>query len=317
MAEPSGAANAAPIARGAATSLQVPPVVVIYGPSGVGKTTSCIFLDPEALFLAGKGALMPAESLLQIKLKYARDDCNTVMKIREAVVSERKVRRVRTIVIDDWSLAVTNTIVELEQAGKKGWDLWKALNHLVLHPTDGLLGICRTLGIVVVFNCHEKPPKDGDIGGPNLPGQLMEAMPRNTDLVLLMTADPSRTPHGASFRCSIRHYPLWRTKDRNDVCWEATPPNLGEILRAAGYVIERPAGLEWMEGVVEMVAQQVAAAGFVGKTTVPGQAWAWMASQNIPPHLASWVLSDGLDRAEIRMHQQQKHMLRFGIAPPM
>jgi len=277
----------------------VPPVAGIYGPSGGGKTTDCIYLDPEALFLAGKGALKPAISVIQIEPKHARDDCDDLDAIVKAIIEERKKRRVRTLVIDDLSLAVKNTVAKLEGAKHTGWALWKALNRKLLQPGEGLLPVCRDMGIKVVFNCHDKAPgEDGSPGGPNLPGQLLEELPRNIDMMLLMTADPSREPHGASYRCSLKHYPTWRTKDRHDVCWERTPPNLAEILRAAGYLIERPVGFEWLDNYVEHIAQQIAAAGFAGTMAVKP---------------AAWILRDAMDRAEIRKHQQDKYKLRLGI----
>ena len=111
--------------------------------------------------------------------------------------------------------------------------------------------------MAVIMSAHESAPttKDGRFirGGPKLPGKMPEDFPGVCDIVLRTAVDKTRLGWHGVYRCSIDD-PNYVTKDRHGVTPDPAPMNLGEILRFAGYTIQRAPGLEWQEDVVEEVA---------------------------------------------------------------
>lgn len=209
-------------------------VALIYGPSGLGKTTDCGFSFPNAYFLAAPGALKSIESNCGFvpASSYIRTLPDAI-KVMEVLGKEKKYD---TIVIDDFSFMAEQTLNWLESTKKmSGFKLWGELKDIVLDLRDK----SRFCGMNVVMNAWEQAPKvtpEGSRlrGGPLLPGKLPESVPALCDVVLRATPEPKRKPHPVVYRCNPDM--SWSMKDRNSIAnrVDPCPMNLREILIAGG-----------------------------------------------------------------------------------
>lgn len=228
-----------------------------YGPSKTGKTTDLLYSFPRGLFIALPGALKSAAMV-----GWLPDwvPAKTIKECTAVVRKESKTGKYDAAVIDDITLVVDNTVAFYESkagGGLTGWVLYGKITDDVLE----LLEEARKAGMHVWFCGHEQPQtmKEGKIirGSIKLPGQLPEKFPGMLDTILRVKSEPSKSGWPAIYYCGGPRDPLWITGDRHGVCGVSTPMNTAEILRAAGYVIRRAPGLEWMDGAVAAVTDAV------------------------------------------------------------
>ena len=83
-------------------------------------------------------------------------------------------------------------------------------------------------------------------------------------------------------------------------------------MRAAGYPLPRPAGLEWIESVASQVSGEVE--GGDDRLKVAARWGAHLMNSGYPKAHVLWAVQDGLDRAEIKMVRQTETMERMGIS---
>ena len=103
------------------------------------------------------------------------------------------------------------------------------------------------------------------------------------------------------------------TKDRHGVTPDRAPMNTAEILRAAGYSIRRPPGLEWQEELVEALASAMTADPSSEAALV--QEAIELAREHTDDDLhIRWVLRDSLDRS-ILQRAKQNALAMFTAAP--
>lgn len=276
-------------------------VVAIYGPSGIGKTTDLLYSLPNALFVAPPGALKPAHNVVG----HVPDsiEASTIMEATKIVadLAKRNDSKYDAVIVDDFSLLSESTVNALEKK-LSGFKLWGGVRDAVLDFRN----TARHAGMHVVLTAHESTPRtvNGTFirGGPKLPGRLPEDVPTACDLVLRAAFDQTRRGWHACYRCTVDD-PQWVTKDRHGVTPDKSPMNVGEILRAAGYVIRRPEGLEWQEELVEAFCTALLAE--------PGNEAALMhevieiAREKTGNDLhIRWVMRDALDRAALRRARQ-------------
>lgn len=302
----------------------VPAVAITYGPSKTGKTTDCIFSFPDAIFIALRTALKPSESVVGIQIP--DDHVLNLPTVTEATkeirkIAARKGKKPSAVVVDDFSLQCEATMSVLERS-KSGFKLWGALRDEVLEFRDA----AREGGMHVIVNAHENAPRTVNgayiRGGPRLPGRLPEDFPANCDLVLRAVPDPMRPGWKMAYRCTEQD-PSYVTGDRHGRTPDMAPMNLGEILRAAGYVLPRPQGLEWMDDVVAAASDSL--------FDRPGDEAAIL--MNVTQHVvdrmrpavgydertrerallvARWVIRDARDRAILR-RARQNPLATYGI----
>lgn len=282
----------------------VPAYVCLYGPSGSGKTTDCLYAMPRALYIATPGALKPSVGVVGFALHSSQivdaPDLATVTKLLPKLNNDFD-----GVVVDDFSLLVERELARLESR-HTGFKLWGALRDSVLEFRD----VARACKKHVLTNAHESPPQtkaNGKYvrGGPKLPSDLPETFPVQCDLVLRAFNEPSRT--GAwkmVYRCGPNDF-SYVTKDRHSVTPDMAPMNVGEILRAAGYTLRRAPGLEWMEPVVEKIAQRAAEVPFQQHGQLAQQIVQFIAQSHTQDlrHIR-WALRDGFDRWTIRVARQ-------------
>lgn len=240
-------------------SFLAPPLVIVWGPAGSGKTTDVGRAVPNALFVATKGALVPLKTALGFSppeenilvVDPRTGDLSQVRSLVDRALS-RLGDRCDAIVVDDVSLIALRTVRLLE---KKGGPSGRGLNKLQAYGEFRLNvnEICdewRHYGFPVIVTAHENPPSyatddNGNrlgleaIGGPSIPGskggpemvksfdisyRVMPAPAAPLDLF----ADHSRGSKGAQwnfFRYAAGPYSpsanLWDTKDRWSVACAA------------------------------------------------------------------------------------------------
>ena len=275
----------------------LPALVLSYGPSGSGKTTDNVYSFPNGLYIATRGALLPAFHVcgyVPDSVEAATID-DATRKLKEATKSGRY----DAVIVDDFSFLAEQTMANYEKR-YSGFKMWGALRDSTL----AFRNAARHANCHVILNCWQKAPQtkpDGTFvrGGPLLSGKLPEQMPAMCDLVLQCGQDPMRKPWSGVYKCE--HSTRYVMKDRFNICYTMSPApmNMGEILRAAGFEISRHKSLPWQEDVVEQFSQQLDAAGhalYDTANTLFGQ----LVNAKIEPKAARWTLRDALDRVVIR-----------------
>jgi hypothetical protein len=101
--------------------------------------------------------------------------------------------------------------------------------------------------------------------------------------------------------------PNWVTGDRNGVAWEASPPNIRELLRASETAddLRRVAGLEWQDEIADIVADIVAQGSddavqaAVAEGAAAASRYSSSGDRRSNLHIR-WALQDGIARGVIR-----------------
>jgi hypothetical protein len=94
--------------------------------------------------------------------------------------------------------------------------------------------------------------------------------------------------------------------------------NLGEILRAAGFVIPRTRGLEWQDKIADAIANKLVLPGILAdrEKTTAILAFAHdyvMKSCTKEGKHADWAIRDGYDRAVLRVAAGAAHNGMWGF----
>lgn len=269
-------------------------VTAVYGPSGHGKTTDLLYSFPRGFFIAPPGALKPAYHVVGYVPKSG--EAATIMDATKLVQQKAK-EGYDAVIVDDFSLLADATIAQLEKK-LTGFKLWGMLRDVVLDFRD----TARHAGLHVLLSAHESTPRtiNGVFvrGGPKLPGRLPEDVPTACDLVLRAAFDQTRRGWHGCYRCTIDD-PSWITKDRHGVTPDRAPMNTAEILRAAGYTIDRAPGLDWQEQLVEVLATAMVEQP-ENEAVLVDEAIALAREQSENDLHVRWVVRDALDRAVLR-----------------
>lgn len=277
-------------------SANEPVFALIYGESGTGKTSDCLYAFPTGVFFAAPGALKAARGLLGFEPD--RRDIDRLEDVISQLKAMPKVQRPTAVIIDDLSLAVQREVMLLPK-GKNSYDLWR----IILEKVLTLAHIARRdLGCHVILNCHEQAPRTiaGNFvkGGPQLPGQAAWHLPKATDICLRVMPEEDRPMWKFAYQCNNSDV-NYVTKDRNNVCPDTTPMNLAEILRAAGYQVPRLASLPWQEKVVQQLTEKLLAGGDAKKLFEASSAQLASKFNASSKHIA-WTFRDALDRVVIK-----------------
>lgn len=316
--------NGFPPGTGFVTSFTDPAVVIEYGSSGLGKTSGALYSFPYGFFLANKGQLKPAIGL--VGFTPAHDDRIKTLEELIQVIPQIASQGFDAIVIDDLSVLAQRTADTLRARFSRSGNQYVAyqiLGSQLLRLRD----LSRDLGVHVIMNCHELPPRmeDGQLirGGPALPGKIAPRdFPPVADMVLRIVPEPAKQ-HGwkAVYRCSIDEA-AWFTKDRHNATPDRAPANLSEVLRNAGYTIRRAPGLEWIEDVVEWTVQAASAVDpsiqkvmsilsqQIFPTALSTKLKGWNSDAQLK--VLRWLERDALDRMSLRLARRAE-LTQYGI----
>lgn len=268
----------------------------IYGPSKTGKSTCTGSAGASGLFIASAGGLLPLKTFLGLS-EVAQAQVRDVAAASKLVQNEAG--KHPTIVVDDFSLLVEQTITQLEKDHSFG-EMWRALRAQVLGMRDAARDATEK-GTHVIFNCHESPPKTSSgkyvRGGPSLPGQLPEQFSAFSDVVARVVYDETAAPWKFVLRTVSDSQYIGG--DRLAIFPASSPMNLGEALRAAGYDLPRPKELEWQEKVIEKLSEKILSQGLESwrETLKPASL---ILVKKYPPAHVRWALEDSLHRAILK-----------------
>lgn len=266
------------------------PFIVIYGKSGLGKTSDVGSAFPGGLFIASEGAVSSIHSWYGVSV--ARTQVPTLMELNKNFPAWIKGGKYSALVIDEFDFLAEETMAALEKR-VTGFKLFGALRNEIALTAR----IARDASLPVIFTALEKPPKlreDGTkiLGGPSLTGDLPEKLPGMADLVLRATKDPLRKPWPVVY---LPDGGLdYVAKDRYSVVPNPSPLNLGEILRAGGFAVPRI--YPWQEERVTELHNALTKGEPKDDTTLITAYYQHLLSTGIPAQAARWTVRDGWDR---------------------
>lgn len=267
--------------------------MVIWGPSKSGKTTATGAIGASGHFLAHEGGLLPLKCFLgldKVSFETPKDVPHA------AAIMRKRAGKVPTIVVDDFSLMVEQTVAQLESKHSFG-EMWRNLRKHVLDMRDAARSATHE-GTHVIFNCHASPPRTSSgryvRGGPQMPGQLPEQFSAFADIVAKVEFEATAAPWKYLLRTGPS--PEYISGDRLAIFPDPAPMNLAEALRLSGYDLPRPKGLEWQENVVSKLCEKICAEGIAEWRDILRPAAQKLRSKYSIPHVR-WALQDSLHRA--------------------
>ena len=268
--------------------------VTVYGRSKTGKSTCTGAAGAAGLFIGSPAGLLPLKSFLGID----KVNVKSAKNVDEAaeLLLKHSGPEMPTIVVDDFSLLVEDTISQLEKTHSFG-DMWRALRAQVLRVRDAARKATEK-GTHVIFTCHESPPKTSSgkavRGGPAMPGQLPEQFSAFSDVVARVKYDETASPWKYTL-CTVSDS-QFIGGDRLSIFPLNAPMNIAEALRAAGHNLPRPKDLEWMEKTVAKLSSAVLKAGVANWRETLKPAADKLLEKHKPQHVR-WALQDALHRA--------------------
>jgi hypothetical protein len=169
--------------------------------------------------------------------------------------------------------------------------------------------------MIVIFNCHEQPPRTSSgkfvRGGPALPGQLPEKFSGMVDVIGRAMFEPTAAPW--KYQLCFEPQADYVSGDRLSVFPGKAPMNIAEGLRAAGFIIPYPKGLEWIDSVAEKLSVKILEAGIENWSSVLKEAIEKLRGKQDIAHIR-WALQDGLHRATLR-HYESVEALQIFSSP--
>ena len=295
--------------------------ILVYGKSGMGKTTDCGYSFPNALFVAQKGALQSIRHTCgydpaQVTV-YDLFELNNLLTKLKKEGSEYK-----TLVIDDFTILVDRTKAKLSDRMRDIRALYGKLQDLVIR----FRALARDCDMDVILTCHERDPRTNDKnefirGGPYLSGKLAEDLPSDSDIVLRCGTEGMMKGFQGIYRCEMST--RFVMKCRFNICYHISPlpMNLGEILRAVsdererlGYApirVDRHPNFAQQEELVEKFSRHLEQ--FTDFTPEVNNLYSSLLQGGISSHAARWTLRDAIDRTIIRRALTQKDSVYYAV----
>ena len=271
------------------SSPSVSVFALVYGQSGLGKSTDMAATFPNALFVARPGGMQSAQSFLGIGVAEAH-----VRTLEEVInlIGYAKQRGHDAIVVDDLSLLAESTERDLDatmatEGNRNKFAKYNVLNGLAASLREQ----GRFAGIHFACNAHERVAGTdakgaSRNGGPKLPSWNMGDSIVHEASLVLRVATATRSPH-----------------------------NLRTILTAGGYTLSRAPGLEWQDDVALAVAQKAAD----GQETADIVALLWpklVGNAGFDPRHVAWAIRDGLASAELSAATTDRFKNLFDLTSP-
>lgn len=301
--------------------MSVPSVAafcVIYGESGLGKSTDMAATFPNALFVARPGGMQSAQSFLGIEVAEAH--VRTLEQVID-LIGLAKQRGHDAIVVDDLSLLAESTDRDLDAAlaaegNRNKYAKYTALNGMAA----ALREQGRYVGLHFAANAHERPAgMDAKgvqrSGGPKLPSwNMSDSIVHEASLVLRAARDARRAANWQTvYDC--RHEAGWVGKDRLTAAATRSPHNLRAILTAGGYTLSRAPGLEWQDEVVTAVKRKAADGRMASE--IAAELWPKLVREaGLNPRHVAWAIRDGIASAELATATADRFKNLFDFTPP-
>lgn len=300
---------------------------IIYGDSGTGKSTACVYAFPKGFFVGPRGGVTKIG--ITVVGYVPRSDEGEVYDLDMLADAIPKIASLgcEALIVDDLSVLAERTFRKIQGQQKGGgeknkYKVYQDIADLCFYIRDE----CRRLNMHAAMNAHAMSAfVDNGVrwtGRPALPGKLApKHFPPVCDSVLRAVVLPppiagiqaptTERDVAAPWPGVFRNSPLdpdWYTKCRHDTP-DRTPMNLGEILRDAGYKLSRAPGLEWQDEMVELAAKHI----LDGNAEAAVLPWVYEQSalvlKSVPrdvwPKIHRWTRSDVLARVWLRRNKAQ------------
>jgi hypothetical protein len=299
---------------------RAPPLVAVYGKSGIGKSTdAALSFVGAGFFGAAPGALKSTREVGGFEIE-ATADLKTFMDVRQAIPILKK-QGFLWLVFDDGSFMAENTVIALSKK-LSNFKLWNGVKE----EFTNLREEARYAGVGIVFNFWEQDvklrdttPKDreGNVkagveentftrlkGGPKLPMDLTESFPAMCDNVYRAMLEPTGTVkfHPWKGRYLTSFDEDWVAKCRDGVAPQIAPMNLGEILRFSGYDVPRL--YDWQEDEVIRICSSLTDPK--ENPTVIQKEYTALISRGLTTQEARWTCRDAWDRGILLAHAERK-----------
>lgn len=308
-------------------------LVMLYGPSGAGKTFAQLRAAPNFLWITAPGGTKPYRKALggfaPCSLEVDSWGIEEVTEIIEQLAGKTNKatgKKFDGIAIDDGTLISDVTHQRKRNNHKTDYAYWDDLKAVFITFRQR----ARSCGLHVFGNWHEKGPeeKNGQLirGGPKMPMKdLTESIPAMFDLVARCgVEDASFGAEATGFWPGTfivdRNETRWVTKDRDGIALPKGPMNLGQLLRVAGYKLALPPGLEFFEEIIPKVADAIvkepeaaqALSQDVADYTIKELKGKATFSDERIYTCVDWILSDIRDRATILSYHANR-LEKFGV----
>mgnify|MGYP003131763581 CR=1 FL=1 len=277
---------------------------ILYGPPKTGKTLATLrAFAGSGLFLAPRGGLS-CQSYIDCTPKEVT--VRTVDDVMQVLSQPSKLEKYSAVIIDDFSVIADAELTALRKKYRVVWDAYAALADKVCELRD----LARNLPCHVFLTMHEQPPREvskagGTVfipGSPAIGGhKLPEKLPALVDFVARITHNPDYG--GWPYVYQVAPDENYITGDRLSICPGVFALNLREMLLAAGYTINRPKELAWMEDVIEklypLILEEMKKEDPEYRPLL-ARAAAKLEDKNWK-HVR-WALMDSFDRARLALH---------------
>lgn len=252
-----------------------------YGdPKVAGKTTLLLRAFPRALVLGRRDAIEPVAlggcgfelapwQIIETvtNLTELVHFLSVQLKTKEWLVALRGYG-ITALIVDDFSQMAMKSVIQWTAQATEGN---KHYPYKMLDRTLDEVSIqLADLGLLCGLSAHKMDPRYDlneksrtygklvSVGAPEVPSsKQVQAVPGWTTLVApVRTSTASLDPWWPKVLAVDPTSELWISGDRNSVCWDETPANLREILRAAPtpYDLPRLPGCEWQDETADRVA---------------------------------------------------------------
>lgn len=292
---------------------------MIYGPSGIGKTTAAVAAFPRAKYIAYPRAVRVSEAVFGFKIP--PENIIVAENLSQAcTVIEAELKKGNDVVADDISPMAEYSLDDYRKK-KSGYDVFNAVTTDLLHirraveQTTQMVLMSAHLGQPHLNNLNNRTIR----GGPRLPGQTPELIVTAFDLILRLDVDNTRAMGLPKSLICLPDASDYIYKDRHNVVIGSVPANLREVLIAAGYQLKRPPGMEWMDQAVtnivanieaRIASKQLAESALNTKAvmgplmalfrTAIEQQYSKIVEQQ------NWVLMDAFDRVVLNIHRRSR-----------
>lgn len=313
------AAPASPPAPASAPPVEpplTPAFVIKYGDMGTGKSVDDILSwAGVGLFLTQPGGLRAYRTVAAYPaLHQSVVEVSTMEQVRDQIAPAAEAGW-SALIVDDASLLMHNTMTQAEATfrvvsknGGEGVDraMWNYLRTVLADCAYK----ARWSGIHIVWNGHEQPgftdPKTNERfkAGPDFAWKkLVKLAPHTADLLMRTITPDDRFKEWDTRADCCEADPNSYQKDRFDRAIPRSGPlNTAEILRAAGYVIPRPAELAWMDEVAQSVADWMAQGASEEQARAPWKSH--LLAQGVALEHIRWALRDGVHRGRLLAHRR-------------
>mgnify|MGYP003624398331 FL=1 len=312
--------------------MTAPPTVMVtvYGQPKKKKTSDALAAFPTALCIGVPSAVtLVAQNELGFTPAVHPTPPQTLPEVAQLLYQLRDsgvAQQYGAIILDDTSHICQRSMMAWEaeapsgRSGKK--DRFYQYQQLNKHLLE-IAALSRHLGVHMVMTFHERMAGTNSNGqhcpgGPDVPSRNQTmTVPSWCDINVRAMVDPGYPdPWFAGIYYCDPTDPDWVTGDRTGVCYEQTPGNLREILRASqsNYRLDRLPSLEWQDDVADKVATAIVEGADV-REAVQSVVTAKHQEKKSSQLQLRWACQDGIARGVLSI-RQSRNLFDFQVDSP-